>query len=214
MYAQIKNGSITTFDSLPFRVTLADGTTRTSLAELSAAQLAEIGVYPVVGTAPEHDPSTQRLVGPSLALDGDHVAALWTVESLSAEEIATILAAAKSAKKAEIAAARWAEMSEPAVVTGYSDPFYADKESIGDMLAACDDMKNAIAAGHVQATDVTEWKTAVGTFVPVTLGDLVTIRLLLAQRKRTLYAKESALTVQINAATTIAEVAAISWSQP
>ena len=105
MYAQIKNGSITTFDSLPFRVTLADGTTRTSLSELSAAQLAEIGVYPVVGTAPEYDASTQRLVGPTLALAGDVVTASWAVEDLPPEEAAERLEAAKAAKRAEIAMA-------------------------------------------------------------------------------------------------------------
>lgn len=91
MYCQIKIESMILFDTLPFRVTLADGTTRTSLSELSAAQLAEIGVYPVVGMPPEYDAGTQRLVGPSLALDGDHVTATWTVESLSADENILIL---------------------------------------------------------------------------------------------------------------------------
>lgn len=68
MYAQIVNGSIATFDALPFRVSLTCGSTRTSLSELSAAQLAAIGVYPVVGTAPEHDASTHRPYKPMLTL--------------------------------------------------------------------------------------------------------------------------------------------------
>lgn len=68
MYCQIRNEEKLLFGCLPFRITLVDGTTRTSLSELSASQLAEIGVYPVVGIAPEHDPSTQRIVGPTLTL--------------------------------------------------------------------------------------------------------------------------------------------------
>lgn len=211
MYAQIKNGSITTFDSLPFRVTLADGTTRTSLSELSAAQLAAIGVYPVVGTAPEYDAGTQRLVGPTLALDGDHVNATWTVESLSAEEIAEILAATKSAKKAEIAAARWAEMSAPTVVEGYSATWYADKESQNDMLRSCIDMQTAISLGHLPPDTTTQWKTATGDFVVVGVNDLVTVRLLLSQRQQTMYTKEATLKAQIDAATTVAEVEAVVW---
>ena len=118
MYCQIRNDEKLLFDSLPFRVTLADGTTRTSLSELSAAQLAEIGVYPVVGEAPEYDASTQRLVGPTLALDGDHVNATWTVESLSAEEIAAVLDAAKVAKIAEICAA--SNAATMALESGYT----------------------------------------------------------------------------------------------
>lgn len=137
MYAQILNGSMTTFDALPFRVTLADGSTRTSLSELSAAQLAEIGVYPVVGTAPEYDPSTQRLVGPTLALDEDHVNATWTVESLSAEEIAAVLDAAKAAKIAEIQAASNAAiaMLESGYTQGEVKSFDRQRQGALDILA-------------------------------------------------------------------------------
>jgi len=198
---------------LPAAHRAPDGQMRTGLSAMTDDELAGIGIYPATVVKPAVS-GTQYYGAPTVEISDGRATVTYPVLDYSAAEVAGMLEAAKSEKKAEIAAARWAEMSEPAVVTGYSDPFYTDKESIGDMLSACDDMKNAIAAGHAQATDVTEWKTAVGTFVPVTLGDLVTIRLLLAQRKRTLYAKESALTVQINAATTIAEVAAISWSQP
>lgn len=124
---------------------------------------------------------------------------------------AMTLEQAQTQRKKDIAAARWNEQMTPATVTGYSEPFYTDKESIGDMLAACDDLKNAIAAGHVQVTDVIEWKAASGVFVNVTLEDLVTIRLLLAQRKQSLYAKEAAKCAAIDAATSVAEVEAVVW---
>lgn len=124
---------------------------------------------------------------------------------------AMTLEQAKAQRKREIASARWNEQMTPATVTGYSEPFYTDKESIGDMLSACDDMKNAIAIGEAQATDTIEWKTAGGVFVNVTLENLVTIRLLLAQRKQSLYAKEAAKCAAIDAAQTVEDVEAVAW---
>ena len=64
MYAQIFNNNITLFESLPFRIRLENGTTRTSLHELTNEQLLAIGIYPVTEIKPEYDPYTQYLDGP------------------------------------------------------------------------------------------------------------------------------------------------------
>ena len=124
---------------------------------------------------------------------------------------AAILAGAKAAKKQEIAAARWNEMSAPTVVDGYSATWYADKESQNDMLRSCIDMQTAISLGHLPPDTTTQWKTATGDFVVVGVNDLVTVRLLLSQRQQTTYTKEATLKAQIDAATTVAEVEAVEW---
>ena len=211
MYAQIKNGSMTTFDVLPFRVSLADGSTRTSLSELSAAQLAEIGVYPVVGTAPEHDPSTQRLVGPSLALDGDHVAALWTVESLSAEEIAAILAGAKTAKIAEIQAASDAAIAqlESGYTHGEIKSFDRQRQGAIDILA-----ENATTADAQYVAALAAARAAAGD------ADCTTAWL--AQRIKenadtaaaytiAILGKQQGLEATVRAAQTVEDVEAVEW---
>ena len=201
MYAQIKNGSMLTFDALPFRVTLADGSTRTSLSELSASQLAEIGVYPVVGTAPEYDASTQRLVGPSLALDGDHVDATWTVESLSAEEIATILAGAKAAKKDEIAAARYA--AEIAGVTVGGVVVRTDRESQALITGAA---LKAVQDGTYSCT----WKAESG-FVTLNAGTIIAVADAVRTHVQGCFDAEAAKCALIDAAQTVEDVEAVEW---
>ena len=201
MYAQIVNGSMTTFDVLPFRVSLADGSTRTSLSELSASQLAEIGVYPVVGTAPEHDPSTQRLVGPSLVLDGDHVDATWTVEDLSAEEVAEILAGAKAAKKQEIAAARYA--AEIAGVTVGGVVVRTDRESQALITGAA---LKATQDGTYSCT----WKTESG-FVTLNAGTIIAVADAVRTHVQTCFDTEAAKCALIDAAQTVEDVEAVAW---
>ena len=201
MYAQILNGSMTTFDALPFRVTLADGTTRTSLSELSAAQLAEIGVYPVVGTAPEYDASTQRRVGPTLALDGDHVDATWEIESLSAEEIAEILAATKSAKKAEIAAARYAAEIAGVAVGGVT--VRTDRESQALITGA------ALKATQDAAYSCT-WKAESG-FVTLDSATIIAVADAVRTHVQGCFDLEAAKCAQIDAAETVKGVEAVLW---
>lgn len=201
MYAQIKGSEYITFDSLPFRVTLADGTTRTSLSELSAAQLAEIGVYPVVGTAPEYDAGTQRLVGPTLALDGDHVNATWEIESLSAEEIAEILAATKSAKKQEIAAARYAAEIAGVAVGGAT--VRTDRES-----------QALITGAALKATQDAEytctWKAESG-FVSLNAATIIAVADAVRAHVQACFDAEAAKCVLIDAAQTVEDVEAVEW---
>ena len=201
MYAQVVNGSMTTFDVLPFRVTLADGSTRTSLSELTPAQLAVIGVYPVEGTPPEYDPSTQRLVGPTLALDGDHVDATWTVESLSTEEIAGKLAGAKSAKKAEIAANRYA--AEIAGVTVGGVVVRTDRESQALITGAA---LKATQDGTYSCT----WKAESG-FVTLDAATIIAVADAVRTHVQGCFDAEAAKCAMIDAAQTVEDVEAVSW---
>jgi len=201
MYAQIKGSEYTSFDSLPFRVTLDDGSTRTSLSELSAAQLAEIGVYPVVGTAPEYDAGTQRLVGPTLALDGDHVNATWTVEDLSAEEAAERLEAAKAAKRAEIAAARFASETGGIVVGGAE--IRTDRESQAMITGA--------ALKAIQDAEYTcSWKADAG-FVELSAPQILAIADAVRAHVQSCFDRERALLALIDAAGTPEDLEAVTW---
>ena len=211
MYCQIRNDEKLLFDSLPFRITLADGTTRTSLSELSAAQLAEIGVYPVVGDAPEYDASTQRLVGPTLALDGDHVTATWTVEGLSTEEIASILSDAKAAKIAEIQTASDAAiaMLEAGYTQGAIKSFDRQRQGTIDFLAG-----NTTTADAQYVAALAAARTAA--------GDAECTTAWLAQRIKDnadtaaaytiqILGKQQGLEATVRAAETVEAVEAVEW---
>ena len=211
MYCQIRNDEKLLFDSLPFRVTLADGTTRTFLSELSSAQLAEIGVYPVVGVAPEYDAGTQRLVGPTLALDGDHVTATWEVESLSADEIAAKLADAKAAKIAEIQAASDAAIAqlESGYTHGEIKSFDRQRQGAIDILA-----ENATTADAQYVAALAAARAAAGD------ADCTTTWL--AQRIKenadtaaaytiAILGKQQGLEATVRAATTATEVETVVW---
>lgn len=202
------NGTLTA--SLPFRLHLADGRTRTSLHEMSEAQLAELGIYPVDEIKPPLT-WTQHYGAPVIEVTDGRATATYPVLDHSPDEVAGILEAAKSAKRAEIAAARWAEMSTPTAVDGYEAVWYADKESMNDMLRASSDLQTAIALGYLPENSTVQWKAAEGTFVMLGLNDLVTIRLLLSQRQQRLYVKEAGLVEQIEAAETLDGLEVIVW---
>ena len=182
------NGTLV--NALPFRLHLPDGRTRTSLHELNDAQLAELGIYPVDEVRPPIT-WTQHHGTPVIEVADGRATATYSVLDYSPDEVAGILDAAKERKRGEIAAARWAEMSTPTMVDGYEAVWYADKDSMNDMLRASSDLQTAIALGHLPKGSTVQWKTAEGTFVTLGLDDLVTIRLLLSQRQQTLYAREA-----------------------
>jgi len=118
----------------------------------------------------------------------------------------------RSAKRSEIAAARWTAMSTPTTVDGFSALWYADKESMNDMLRASIDLQTAIAMEILPPETTVEWKTASGDFVTLTLENLINVRMLLSQRQQALYAQEAALVGLIDSATTPAELEAIAWT--
>ena len=197
--------------SLPSVCRAPDGSLRTGLTGLTDAELAEIGIYKATVVKPVL--STGQYYGAyAVEIDGDSATVTYSVLGYSAAEIAGALEKAKNNKRAEIAAARWREMSEPATVVGYDATWYADKESLDDMNRASTNLQRAIALEHVSADATVDWKTADGTFQSLTLDDLITVELLLSQRQQTLYSKEAELTIQIDAAQTPEELEAITWS--
>lgn len=118
----------------------------------------------------------------------------------------------KENKIKELAAARWDEMQQPAEFTMFPNILWdSRKEVVNDMHRTTDNMRNAIAMGEMQETDVIYYKTYNNVFVPLTLQQLIIVRLLLAQREQTLYAKEKMLVDAVLAATTIEKVSAIVW---
>ena len=128
-------------------------------------------------------------------------------------EVAGILEAAKERKRSEIAAARWAEMSSPTTIEGYTSLWYADKESVNDMLREAENLRRAINLGYYTNETVIKWKTADGTFTNVTLSDLETIQLLLSQKRQELYEKEANLVELINIAETPEQIASYVWNE-
>jgi hypothetical protein len=202
------NGTLS--NTLPFRLHLPDGRTRTSLHEMSEAQLAELAIYPVDDIKPPIT-WTQHYGTPEITVTDGRATATYPVVDYSPEEVAGILEAAKAAKRAEIAAARWAEMSTPTAVDGYEAVWYADKESMNDMLRASSDLQTAIALGHLPEGSAVQWKTAEGTFVTLGLNDLITIRLLLSQRQQALYAREADWVRQIKDVESPEDLEVIVW---
>lgn len=119
----------------------------------------------------------------------------------------------KMQKKDEIASARWEEMSMPTSVEGFDVLWHADKESMNDMLRASNDMQTAIELGYLAPDIIVQWKTAEGAFIPISLEDLITVRLLLAQRQQELYTKEAILLDTLVSAETVADINAIKWNE-
>jgi len=173
---------------------------------MTPAGLKKAGIYVYEDNPPSYDERYYHL-GSSVEFDGEKVTKTYTIFPIDLETF-------KERKKADMAAARWQEMSEPTQVSGYDALWFADKEAMNDMLRASSDLQTAIQLGHLPEDTTLQWKTADGSFVTVLLDDLVTVRLLLSQRQQTLYAKEAMLSAAIDACETPQEVEAIAWSMP
>ena len=118
------NGTLS--NSLPFRLHLPDGRTRTSLHEMSDAQLAELGIY----LCDEIKPSlewTQYHGAPEITVTDGRATATYPVLDYSPDEVAGILEAARERKRSEIAAARWEAETAGIDVNGFT--VRTDRES-------------------------------------------------------------------------------------
>lgn len=173
---------------------------------MTPAGLKKAGIYAYEDNPPAYDEKYYHL-GSTVEFDGERVTKTYVVLPIDLETF-------KERAKADMAAARWQEMSEPTKVSGYDALWFADKEAMNDMLRASSDLQTAIQLGHLPEDTTLQWKTADGSFVTVLLDDLVTVRLLLSQRQQTLYAKEAMLSAAIDACETPQEVEAIAWSMP
>ena len=98
------NGTLSA--SLPFRLHLPDGRTRTSLHELDDAQRAELDIYPCEEIKPPLE-WTQHHGTPVIEVADGRATATYPVLDYSSDEVAGILDAAKESKRSEIASARF-----------------------------------------------------------------------------------------------------------
>ena len=63
MYIQFINQNYLEFETMPVKIRLADGMTRTSLDELSTAELNALGVYEYTDETPAYDPAVKLPTG-------------------------------------------------------------------------------------------------------------------------------------------------------
>jgi len=113
---------------------------------------------------------------------------------------------AKAKKKAEIASSRSVEM--------YADKttslgVFGSTESDNNKLSICIQVTQLAAAAGQPAE--CGYKDVSGTYSVYTLAQLEQIALEIAAQVVPLYAKESGLVAQVDAATTVADVEAVSW---
>ena len=153
MYSQIKDKIIGKPMDLPFRVTLSDGSTRTSLSELNEKQLAGIGIYPCMEVRPEYDKDKQYLGEPKMSFDGEIVTATYPVMDKSTEQIET-----EEQERKDTELARLKSERDKAIEAGYvykEHTFWIDKGSQGDILVA-------MLMAQQNPSYETDWKTKEG----------------------------------------------------
>lgn len=188
------NGTLSA--SLPFRLHLADGRTRTSLHELSEAELAELNIYPVDEIKPPLT-WTQHYGAPVIEVTDGRATATYPVLDYSAEEVAGILEAAKSAKRAEIAAARFE--AETAGIEGIK----TDRESQALITGAA---LQAIVDYDYEC----RWKTSEG-FVHLSAEQIKHIAQLVRLHVQSCFDREAELCGLIDKAETPDELGGIAW---
>ena len=146
--------------SLPFRLHLPDGRTRTSLHELDGAQLAELNIYPVDEVKPALT-WTQHYGAPVIEVADGRATVTYPVLDYSPEEIAGILEAARERKWGEIAAARYE--AETAGIDGIKTDRESQALITGAALKAMQDSEYSC-----------RWKTESG-FVELTAPQILAI---------------------------------------
>jgi len=191
------NGTLST---LPFRLHLPDGRTRTSLHEMSEAQLAELGIYPVDEVKPPLT-WTQHYGSPVIEVTDGRATATYPVLDHSPDEAAGILEAAKERKRSEIAAARWEAETAGIDVNGFT--VRTDRESqaliTGAALKAMQD-----------STYSCRWKTESG-FVELTAPQILAIADAVRAHVQGCFDREAELLPLIEAAESPEELVAISY---
>jgi hypothetical protein len=204
MYAYDDNGTLRLMVSLPSRLRLLDGSTRTSLDELTAEQLADIGIYPAKEDKPAIDTGKQFYGEPKIYLDGETVIATYPVLNKTEEQIALEIAEAKQAKLAELAEARWrAETGGLTLPDGTT--IKTDRESQALLTGA-----SLYALQNATAT--VEWKGA-NDWVTLTASDIQKIAYLVRNHVQAAFSRERDYAEKVNGCSTVAEVQAVSWGE-
>ena len=192
------NGTLSA--SLPFRLHLPDGRTRTSLHEMSEAELAELNIYPVDEVRPPIT-WTQHYGAPSIEIADGRATATYPVLDYSADEVAGVLEAAKAAKRQEIASARFEAETAGIDVNGFT--VRTDRESqaliTGAALKAMQDSEYSC-----------RWKTESG-FVELTSLQISAVADAVRAHVQGCFDREAELLTLIEAAESPEELAAISY---
>jgi hypothetical protein len=188
------NGTLSA--SLPFRLHLPNGQTRTSLHEMSEAQLAELNIYPCDEIKPPLE-WTQHHGTPVIEVADGRATATYPVLEHSPEEVAGILEAARERKRAEIASARFE------AETSGIDGIKTDRESqaliTGAALKAMQDN-----------TYTCKWKGIDG-FVELTAPQIIAVADAVRQHVQSCFDREAELCGLIDKAESPEELAAISY---
>ena len=192
------NGTLSA--SLPFRLHLPDGRTRTSLHEMSEAQLAELDIYPVDEIKPPLT-WTQHYGAPEITVTDGRATATYPVLDHSPDEVAGILEAAKSAKRAEIAQARFEAETAGIDVNGFT--VRTDRESQALITGAA---LQAIVDYDYEC----RWKTSEG-FVHLSAEQIKYIAQLVRLHVQGCFDREAELCGLIDKAESPDELGGIAW---
>lgn len=192
------NGTLS--NNLPFRLHLPDGRTRTSLHEMSEAQLAELGIYPCDEIKPVLT-WTQRYGTPEITVTDGRATATYPVLDYSPDEVAGILEAAKAAKRAEIAAARWEAEIAGIDVNGFT--VRTDRESQALITGAA---LQAIVDYDYEC----RWKTSEG-FVHLSAEQIKYIAQLVRLHVQGCFDREAELVALLETAESPDELGGIAW---
>lgn len=189
------NGSL--INQLPNRLQMPNGTTRTSLDELSDHELATLNIFRCQEIKPEIT-GDQYYGDPVIVIDGITATATYPVVQISEEEITARLAQAKEAKKSEIAQARYE--AETAGIYGIK----TDRESQALLTGA-------VLQAFIDPTYSLNWKTVDGTFVELGYAEIMAVGNVVRTHVQAQFNKESEIRDKIDACTTVEEVVAITY---
>jgi len=192
------NGTLSA--SLPFRLHLPDGRTRTSLHELSEAQLAEFNIYPCDEIKPPLE-WTQHHGTPEITVTDGRATVTYPVLDYSPDEVAGILKASKERKRSEIAAARFEAETAGIDVSGFT--VRTDRESqaliTGAALKAMQDSEYSC-----------RWKGVSG-FIELTAPQILAIADAVRAHVQGCFDREAELLPLIEAAGSPEDLGGIAW---
>ena len=188
------NGTLS--NSLPFRLHLPDGRTRTSLHEMSDEDLETLGIYPCDEARPALT-WTQHHGTPVIEVTDGRATATYPVLDHSPEEVAGILDAAKESKRSEVASARFE--AETAGIDGIKTDRESQALITGAALKAMQDEEYSC-----------RWKTESG-FVELTALQISAVADAVRAHVQGCFDREAELLPLIEAATSPEELEAIVW---
>ena len=185
---------------LPAAHRAPDGQMRTGLSAMTDDELAGIGIYPATVVKPAVS-GTQYYGAPTVEISDGRATVTYPVLDYSAAEIAGMLEKAKSEKKQEIAAARYAAEIAGVTVGGFT--VRTDRESQALITGA------ALKATQ-DATYTCRWKTESG-FVTLDAATIIAVADAVRSHVQGCFDTEYAKCVLIDAAETVEDVEAIVW---